>query len=71
MIALIALLSAAACPQTKVVNRSNLPWNDWDKNRMNYCKERCPYEYSDSPCLKAFFKLGARSYYCLCGKAKD
>jgi hypothetical protein len=67
MVLLLFVLSST-CPQTKMVNKSGLPWIEWDYNRMRYCQKRCPHEYKDAPCLKEFFKLGYNDYFCECGQ---
>jgi hypothetical protein len=64
----LALFFAVSCPETKKINKSNLPWNDFDRHEMSYCQKRCSKEYDDAPCLKSFFKLGFQDYYCECGK---
>ena len=64
----LLFLLAAACPQTKMVNRSKLPWNDRDRWEMTYAQKRCGEIYEDAPCLKTFYKLGFQDYYVSCGK---
>ena len=66
--ATLFLILTVLCPKTVMINKSNLPWNNWDYNRMHYCQERCPKEYDDAPCLKSFYKLGFQDYFCECGK---
>ena len=66
--ALVAFIFAAACPKTLMVNKTEYPWNNWDRNRMEYCKKKCPTEYDSAPCLKEFVKYGKRDYFCECGK---
>jgi len=65
---LLALIMTVSCPETKMINKSKLPWNDYDRQTMAHCQKRCPYEYDDAPCLKSFFKLGFQDYFCMCGK---
>lgn len=65
---LISIILAVSCPDTKMINRSNLPWNDYDRQEMKYCQSRCSKEYDDAPCLKEFYKLGFQDYFCQCGK---
>ena len=68
LLLLTSLAQAATCPQTKMVNRSKLPWVAWDRKEMAYCKKKCPYEYPGNKCLKEFYKLGFQDYFCECGK---
>jgi hypothetical protein len=65
---ILAFILATACPQTKMINKSKLPWVGWDYNRMHYCQKHCRIEYPDAVCLKRFIKLGYQNYYAECGK---
>jgi len=64
---LAAFILSVACPPTKMINRSKLPWVPYDRMEMYYCQDRCPHEYKDAPCLKKFYKLGFQDYYAECG----
>lgn len=64
----LLILLTVACPQTKMINRSKLPWVEYDRKEMKYAKKRCGEIYSDSPCLKEFYKLGFQDYYASCGE---
>jgi hypothetical protein len=64
---LLAFILATACPETKMINKSKLPWVEWDYKEMHYAQKRCREIYSDSPCLIRFFKLGFQDYYASCG----
>ena len=68
MIELLAFYLAASCPDVTRVNRTNFPWNDYDKEIEQTCKKRCGEIYPDAPCLKQFIKYGKQDYDCICGK---
>lgn len=70
MISLIMLLSSS-CPETKMVNRTEFPWNDFDRQTLARAKKRCGELYENSPCVKLFIKRTANDYSVLCGRAKD
>jgi len=57
------------CAVTIMINMTQLPWNDFDmksKMRAEYvCKTDA--RYTDTPCLKKFYKTGFRDYSALCG----
>lgn len=65
---ILAFLLSTACPETKMINQSKLPWIEYDRKEMRYCEKRCSYEYPGYECLKEFRKLGFQDYFCLCGK---
>lgn len=71
---LIPVLLALSCPDTKLINKTDLPWNPADVKVLNYCKKRCPELDKNDPCLVKFIKQGEHDYYCGCGpsvKAKN
>ena len=41
---LVAFLLASACPATKMINQSKLPWVEWDYKEMKYCQDRVLYK---------------------------
>ncbi len=66
------LLSVALnCPNPVIVNTSGFPWNDHDKNTLDYAKKRCSEIYEDSPCVKWFKKWGKQDYSVICGSASS
>lgn len=64
----LLILLTAACPQTRMINRSKLPWVEYDRKEMKYAKKRCGEIYPGNGCLKSFYKLGFQDYFALCGK---
>lgn len=56
-----------ACPNPRLINRTEFPWNDHDQEVQATCIRRCPEIYSDAPCLKQFIKYGKQDYDCICG----
>lgn len=67
MIELVILITAAACPSTKMLNTSGHPWNDYDKSILAQTKRRCGQIYPDAPCVKLFKKWGKQDYSVVCG----
>lgn len=64
---IFTLIAAFACPTTKLVNKTKLPWNAIDTRNQNTAKERCPIKYKNSPCLVKFTKVGPQDYHATCG----
>jgi len=56
------------CPQTKLVNKTNEPWNNTDKLSLKTAQTGCK-RHGYSPCLKTFIKVKTRTYQAWCGKA--
>lgn len=64
---IVALLLALSCPDTKMVNATKFPWNEWDRSRLQYSKKRCGEMYPEAPCVKLFRKWGKQDYSVVCG----
>lgn len=68
---MILLLLALSCPETKIIDKTNLKWTDWDTYEISYAKKRCRELYpNEAECLIKFFKLGFQNYYASCGESK-
>ena len=63
----LLLILALNCPETKLINRSNLDWTEFDKYEISYAKKRCGEIDKDYPCLLEFYKLHFQDYYANCG----
>ena len=61
-------MTALACMQPNMINKTKYPWNQHDRETMRYCQKRCPQIYEDSPCLSRFIKFGKQDYHCICGQ---
>lgn len=60
-------LSVAGCPLPKLENKTNFPWNDYDRKTFKHASKRCGELYTNSPCVKLFRKWGEQDYSVLCG----
>ena len=65
-----AVLLAALCSKTIIVNDSKHPWNSFDQKTLNRAKIRCGEIYPNSPCVKWFRKYNERDYQVVCGASK-
>lgn len=65
----LLLLLAATCPETKMLNTSKEPWNDYDMSIYKYATKRCKELYSDAECVKLFKKYNVQQYSVVCGNA--
>jgi hypothetical protein len=65
----LAVFLALSCPTTQMVNKSALPWNDYDLKTLESIKRNgtCSAHFPGNPCVGRFFKLGFQSYYAECG----
>lgn len=56
------------CPDTYMVNESELEWNDHDIETMKGIRARGRCEVNTGlKCLKTWVKLGFQNYYAECG----
>lgn len=65
---MILSLVLAVCAPTKMVNLTNLDWNDFDRQHLQVAKKRCGEIYKKSPCALEFRKRSERDYSVICGK---
>ena len=65
------VVTALACPNPKLVNKSNEPWTNKDAKQMKISKVRCAAIYPLSPCLVKFEKTQRKTYWVICGKPVD
>jgi hypothetical protein len=67
------LLAHSFCPNTKFVNHSKFPWNDYDKETYEHALSRCGEKYPNSRCVKYFEKHGkyGKDYHVICGAPKE
>lgn len=68
MKALLIALALNSCPETKIINKTNVPINERDNQALSTCKKHCSVYYKDAPCLKVFEKHQEQGYHCICGK---
>jgi hypothetical protein len=71
MVAKTLLAIGLMCPHTAHVNKTDEPWNDYDKKIFLQVQKRCGQIYPDAPCVKLFRKFDTQSYTVLCGKGED
>jgi len=66
---LISYLVAASigCPQTKMVNNSQMPWVQQDIVNLGEGKKKCEVMYPDMPCVQEFAKMAPNNYLVTCG----
>ena len=68
---ILALSLAATCPDTKVINSSDLQWTPQDnkiyKLNVGFCKRKTP----KNPCVKTFIKTGYNRYHIVCGGKRN
>ena len=55
-----------ACIATIVINLSNEPFNDTDRQNQKIASERCAVHYPEAPCLKKFIKVEPLVYRAIC-----
>lgn len=65
------LAVSLSCPNVKIVNKSGLPWNDYDQSMLNQAKKRCGELYQDAPCVKLFKKYEKQAYSVICGAKEN
>jgi hypothetical protein len=65
-----SLSDAKECPETRMVNRSEWEWDQYDKKVLDSLKGRCSKEYSDAKCLKLLNKYGMQDYAVICGSTE-
>ena len=57
-----------SCPETKIINTSDEPWNDRDQKEFNYIvkSDRC-LKVTGMKCLKKLTKKEPQNYQAICG----
>ena len=64
------MLTALVCAMTVMQNVSKQPWNDYDRQMLQYATKRCAEMYEDAPCVKLFRKYNVQQYSVICGAKK-
>lgn len=64
---LLLALTLAACPVTKLENRTDLLWTLTDIENLESAKLGCKKYYPKSECLIRFIKIGFQNYFAICG----
>jgi hypothetical protein len=69
-VAPLILLTLLSCPETKIVNYTNV-WTKTDQSTLDGVKVRCGEIYKDAPCVKIFIKKEEQLYNVVCGDRSE
>lgn len=64
----ILFLATLSCPEIKMINKTDKPWNDFDYQHLEIAKKRCGEIYPNSVCVKQFIKRTESDFSVICGK---
>lgn len=69
----ITFLLFIKCFKPITINETSFPWNNHDEKVFKSAVTKCLEDpmYSDTPCLKVFYKREERHYAAICGPEQE